>query len=274
VRAALASVLLFGALAALGACGGEGDPIDPVPVLLSGDAGVPLPDAGPDAEPPDPPVKRTVMERNPFGNVAESENLLWDGDFEWSSPFADQYGWLTGSKQSLGYSFDGVKIGAACRSGIKCATVPKNRVLVGIGVGSKGHKLEASFQAKPSTPSCADINAELISESSDGSPDAPLTPVAESPDAGGWCRFGVVAEERPEKTYLFISNETDGEILVDDAVMKTAPKGVAIQVAQRVPTAFAIEELEAVRAELRRRKGPHDPPPNAARRAFEKWRNK
>ena len=62
------------------------DPIDPGP---GGGGG-----GGSPPDPPDPPaVKRTVIERNPFGNVEASQNLLWDGDFEWSSPFTDQYGW-------------------------------------------------------------------------------------------------------------------------------------------------------------------------------------
>ena len=85
----LASVALA---CATTACGEE--PLDPLP------AAPPAPTTSdrptwvpPTASAPVAP-RRTVIERSPYGNVKASQNLLWDGDFEWSSPFADQYGWI------------------------------------------------------------------------------------------------------------------------------------------------------------------------------------
>jgi hypothetical protein len=57
---------------------------------------------------------------------------------------------------------------------------------------------------------------------------------------------------------------------VDDCVLKVAPKG-----AKPEPPS-ADDEMRAhvdrARAGLARRRGPHDPRPNDARRAFEAWR--
>jgi hypothetical protein len=263
-------MILLGGLACSGC--GEGNPGSPVPVPgpVVEDAGPPPPDAGPDASDPKP-VKRTIEQRNPFGNVTEAENLLWDGDFEWSSPFASQYGWLTGSAVSLSYEFGGVLVGAACRSGIKCATLPDNKVLVGVGVASKGRKLDASFWAKVTTGSCAGVEAQIVALFSGGDPDAPLAPDSEEPDASGWCHYGAVVEERLEKPFLYIKNDTGADIVVDDAVLEKAPPTSAIHVLSRAPTPEAAAEIEDLRASLRARRGPQDAPPNAARRAMESW---
>ncbi len=267
----------LGLAALLAGCGGEGDPLAPVELLAAEeDGGTTLPDAGNDAEPPPATPKRSVIQRNPYGNVAETENLLWDGDFEWSSPFSDQYGWLSGTGNALGYDFPGVTVGPACRSGIKCVTLTKGRVLVGIGVAATGSAMQASFWVKPKEPSCEGMSAMLIALFDPQSTDAPLAPVAATPGPDGWCQYGVLADERPGKTYLYIKNLTGDDVLVDDAVMKKASAGSPLEVAPPwVPTVAELAEVDEVRVELRRRTaGPHDPPPNAAHRAFEAWRKK
>ena len=133
-RSGLFAVSLVAALAAVSGCTVDEDATAPVESFKQGEGGGPLgpSDAGPNETDAAPP-KRTVLHRNPFGNVAKTENLLWDGDFEMSSPFSDEYGWLTGPPFS--YAFSGVRIGAECRSGIKCAVLPKKKYLVAIGVG-------------------------------------------------------------------------------------------------------------------------------------------
>jgi hypothetical protein len=213
-----------------------------------------------------------VEQRNPFGNIAETHNLLWDGDFEWASPFSDQYGWLKGLP--LGYAFDGIRIGTTCRSGVKCAALEKSKVLVAIGVGSQGHKLAASLWVKPAEPTCTGITSILmdgILGGPGGDPDVPLSPDAEQPDASGWCRFSAVSDERLAKPYIYIKNNTGGEIVVDDAILKRAPAAMALSVKVVLPAA-TIADLHAVRADLAKLKGPHDPPPNAAARALGTWR--
>jgi hypothetical protein len=261
--------ILFGVAAVVGCSVDES--VRPVPA----EPGPVLPDAGQlDSGPAEDAggVRRTVQQKNPFGNVAETENLFWDGDFEWASPFSDQYGWLKGLP--LAYAFDGIRIGAACRSGIKCAALEKGKVLVAIGVASKGHKLAASFWARPEQAACDGITAILMAGilgGPGGDVDIPLSPDAAEPDDAGWCSYRTVSEERLTKPYLYIKNNTGGEILVDDAVLKRAAPTMPLS-AKIVLSAAAAADLQAIRADLAKLRGPHDPPPNAARRALSTWR--
>lgn len=226
-----------------------------------GEGGAP-PDAG-------PPI-RTVMQRNPYGNVAETENLLWDGDFEWASPFSDQYGWLSGSASSyLGYDFPNVKIGAVCRSGMKCVQMSKNRVIAGIGVASAGGKIQASFWAKVTTGDCTGVSGAIIAYDGEGDPDVTVDPVSEKPDASGWCHYETVVDERKGKPLLYIENESGGTIVVDDAVVKKVATGTPLKAQHGPPRAALVSKLDDARDSMHRLRGPHDPPPNRARRAFE-----
>ncbi|MBM4359336.1 MAG: hypothetical protein FJ096_14635, partial [Deltaproteobacteria bacterium] len=87
---AVAAVAFVGASIGSGGCAEER--LAPAPTGTAGVGGSnsPTSSSGGGGE----PVRRTVTTRNPFGNVAVSDNLLWDGDFEWLSSFADQYAWL------------------------------------------------------------------------------------------------------------------------------------------------------------------------------------
>ncbi len=217
-------------------------------------------------------VKRTILQRNPFGNVADVDNLLWDGDFEWASPFSDQYGWLKGLP--LSYSFDGIVVGPSCRSGVQCASLAKNKALAGLAVAAKGRPLFASLWVKPDTRSCDNIEVQIAALFGGNDPDVDVPATSPTPGDDGWCNFNVVTDERFFKPFLYIRNRTEGVILVDDAVMKAAPNGAkwADPAPAGPPTAEAQAALQAFRVELSKLKGPHDPPPNAARRAVEKWR--
>jgi hypothetical protein len=216
------------------------------------------------------PKKRTVEQRNPFGNVAETENLLWDGDFEWNSPFSDQYGWLSGPPYS--YAFDNIRVGAMCRSGLKCALLKKKNGIIGIGVASKGNKLSASFWAHLTEGTCDLLKADVTSLFDDSEPDAPVLPVSTTPDAGGWCRYESVIEARAKKPYLFIYNTTPNIVIIDDAVLKQAlgTKSLAIQHGPKAPD--HAQALAEARAAIAKHRGPQDPPPNQARKALEQWR--
>jgi hypothetical protein len=242
------------------------------------DAGPPpMMDAGQDAMPPPEmdagPPKRTIEQRNPFGDVAETQNLLWDGDFEWSSPFSDEYGWLPGPP--LDYMpFTGIRIGAACHSGIKCAAVKKKHVITAIGVASTGHKLEASFWAHVKGGPCDAVKGKIIADQSGVEPDAPVAAESMDPDASGWCHYRSVIDARSHKPYLNISNQTSDEIVIDDAVLKQAGAMEALSVPHLPPTWEDAQEIAAVRALLFSRRGPHDAPPNEAKRAYEAWRKR
>jgi hypothetical protein len=223
------------------------------------------PDAG---GPGDAGVRRTIVQRNPFGNVAKTENLLWDGDFEWSSAFTDQYGWI--NYPQVSYGFQGIRVGIECRSGLKCASIDHGRGIIGIGVSSEGYRMSASFWARPlAEASCEDISADLLSITGED-PTAPVPLVPEAAD-DGWCRFEGVADERVTKTYLLIDNGGKGEVLVDDVVLERVMKTQALTVPVEPPTAARSARVAEARAALRARRGPIDPPPNAAKRALERW---
>ena len=252
---------------ALAASCSDDEPVNPLPVTKDDTK---PPDAGPEPQPDAGKIVRTVEQRNPFGNVAEHENLLWDGDFEWSSPFADQYGWINYPQSQTGAGFDGIRVGLECRSGLKCAAVKKKASIIGIAVSSKTVGLHASFWAKPSSGGCDGVSARLISIYV--SDPGVAIPPPDGPDASGWCRFEATTEVQEAKSYFLIENESDGEVLIDDAVLvKAPPTALLPHAAARPPTAAEMATNAEVRAAVRSRRGPHDPPPNAARRAYEAW---
>lgn len=222
---------------------------------------------------PAPVVVRTVEQRNPFGNVAASDNLLWDGDFEWSSPFSDQYGWLSGPPYS--YAFPAATIGAECRSGVKCVTVAKNKSIIGIGVGSGQSALVATVFAKPKTGVCADVEVLLFGLFASGAeaPEVPVPPTTEAPDAAGWCLYRGTAESYPQKAYLYVDNNTGEPLVVDNAVVRAVPKDEAAPPPPPPPAAPPTADRKARRDEAReaalRLRGPYLPPPSAAKRAFQ-----
>ncbi len=279
MRASLLHIALLGAAAAtlLAACSLGEERVSPAPVASASalpDAGPPPSDGGSDdAAPPDAgPKKRTVMQRNPFGNVAKSENQLWDGDFEWSSPFSDQYGWLSGPPYS--YAFDNIVVGAACRSGLKCAKVAKKKVIIGIGVASMGEKLRASFWAHVEVDAggCDKIKSTVSDFFTNTEPDAPITALSPTPDPGGWCEFNTVLPARSNKPYLYIENRTTGEVIIDDAVLERASGSMPLSLQIGPPTAEDAAALALAAEQIGKLRGPHDSPPNAARRALEAWK--
>jgi hypothetical protein len=280
VRTAIALSLACCALAccALAACGAE-EALNPLPVDAGAtDAGT---DAGSGGSAPDAGApKRTVLQRNPFGNVAETENLMLDGDFEWFTPFADQYAWLSGSSLSaIGYTLPDVALGAACRSGLRCASVKKHAVILGLGLASQGTKLEVSVWAKVTAGPCSKVIVTLADWDGLQDPSLPsdlnvaVKPVADQPDADGWCHLGAVVDARAHKPALIISNSTAGVMLVDDVVLRKAPVTKALFVEHGPPSAEAAADLRTAGEALRRLRGPHDAPPNEARRAYDKSRH-
>jgi hypothetical protein len=257
---------------------GDAEQVNPLTAATAKvDAGPPPPeDAGVDAEPPPPAdaglPRRTIEQRNPFGNVAETENLLWDGDFEWSSPFSDQYGWLSGPP--LGYAFPGARIGAECHSGIKCAAVKKKGNLAAVGVAAEGLKLDVSFWSHVKKGGCDGVKATVISLYVNGDPMAPVTADLPLPGADGWCRYHSVIAARKVKPYLLIVNNSGDEIIVDDAVMKVAPPTTGLSVKYHPPTIEDVAAVEQARVELGKLQGPHDSPDPPAKRALESFRGR
>jgi hypothetical protein len=83
-----------------------------------------------------------------------------------------------------------------------------------------------------------------------------------------------VVRERTQRIFLYVKNTSPGDLFVDDAVVKKATPQQALSTKSRLPSAEKVAELDELRRFLRTRRGPHDPPPNPARRAFEAWRHR
>lgn len=262
-------LLAFAAL--LFACNDER--IDPVP---SDGGTVTSPPETPSTElpPNDPPKekKRDVFSRNPFGNVAETENLLWDGDFEWSSPFTDQYGWI---ELPASPTLTDIVVGPMCKSGVKCARVGKNDEVLGIAVSSASSGLAASIwvrflpiEGQPA-PECTEVIAFLVDAG--GLPpnddDEELTPVAAAPDESGWCQLSATTGQRNNKTYLYIENEADVPLLLDDCVLVRSDTMAFVQQPKRSIDSSTRERIETA---VRNVRFPVDGAPNPARDALER----
>lgn len=195
------------------------------------------------------PVRRTVTTRNPLGNVAVSDNLLWDGDFEWLSSFADQYPWLYGkSFQFIGYDLPKQVLGAACKSGVKCIELPKGGIAIGSAVASRKSALEASVHVATESD-CSEITVALLGFDTDD-PDVALEPKGRFE---GWCYYQAVVSERESATWLYIENGSSSAVRVDDAVVRRASQ-LAFSGGPAEPLA---RDFRGLKRELRRRAKPH-----------------
>jgi hypothetical protein len=261
---ASAVALSSGAAALAASCDADGV-LNPLPVAAS-DAGV---DAGHDAGGGGAPtVRRTVEQRNPFGNVAATRNLLWDGDFEWSLPFPEQYGWLTGSPSSINFDPPTIVVGPSCASGLKCASLAHGRVLVSLGVSSKGQAMTASVRVRPATPSCEGVVEAMHFTEAPNEPEVSLVADSVTPDERGYCSFGALVPERQRASYLYVENHAEEDILVDDAVLLPADAELRRLPAGRPASPRLVAAATALRPEIRRVLLPRDAPPDPVREAF------
>lgn len=257
------------------ACGGEGDVLPAAPVEAGTGGAEPQPDpstsSGGGSE-PSPAPQRQVYQRNPFGNVAASGNLLWDGDFEWMPAFASQYGWIQANNQSFfGAGLPKSVLGGACRSGVRCARLEGNNVLLGLAVVSSDNDLSVSFWVRPETEAsdCQAVEAILVSQ--EGS--EPSIPIAAGPMGDdGWCRFATVVPVRGSAQYLYMHNSDVVEsFLVDDAVIVRASEAPPEMLAYQPQAAGPVDPAlsDHVRKVGRTITQPQDPPKSEAQKAFE-----
>jgi hypothetical protein len=235
-----------------------------------------LPDAtAPDATADAAEPKRTVFVRNPFGNLSVADNLLWDGDFEWHSAFASQYGWVDAHSVISTGGFSGVRIGSDCKSGMKCGVLTQNQKVAAIGVSPSDQLVRASIWTKPSTGVCLDARVLLIACDYGIDPDTPVMDADGKPDAEGWCEHVVIAEKRERASCLLVEADfVEGEMIIDDAVVQTAPPGSQPTMAAFVPTPDIAASAETARSILREWLKPGRVPEPEARRAWERWRRR
>jgi hypothetical protein len=215
----LASVSTL-ALAPIG-CGSTETSVNPVPILSSPstDGGV-LQEAGVDQEAG--PVVRKVMMREPFGEL-DPANMLHDGDFEMSGLNGMQYPWL-GTTQEM------IRIGATCRSGLRCVLSNPGEPLVGVFVWPEAPYAEVSFYGAITTASCEEEGVGLLAQIDDSSAEPlQILPTTPSP-VDGWCHFGMTVEvdttQRWWGLWLAARSKAQGSVVFDQASIRgttTAP---------------------------------------------------
>ena len=266
------------AWAGLAACSDE--QVNPVAVEPGEGGATPVPTTPTTEEPPPPPPLRTVIERNPFGNVAVADNLLWDGDFEWASPFSDQYGWW---QLPSSLTLEEVAVGPICRSGLKCARVGRNDEILGVAVGARDEALFASAHVKfepdedSVTPACSEALLAILDIGAfpPSDPDAELvllTPVA---DVTGYCTFMAEVPARANKPFFYIANDSKSSMLVDDAVLVRASSPAAMKTKstagapQALPLRKAADSRVAAAKQAARTLLPSDNGSTPSQRAFE-----
>lgn len=265
MRAQRSTCGLLALFAFFAACG-EGVSGGPVPPVTSDQETPEVPDV-----PPDESVKRVVSQRNPYGNVAVTDNLLWDGDFEFRPSFPEQYGWLIGYGFGVGFGLPPLATGARCRSGIKCAELGPGQHILGIAVGSEGDDLLVSFWAYPDDGTCDGVGAGFISQYGSVEAGERIEPVEPDPFEDGWCRFETVSPARTTAAYLSIENLSVTNVVIDDAVVRPIgnEERRARSLARAKPFSAAEEQrFEALRRSAHAARLPRRAPPSRGEQAL------
>jgi hypothetical protein len=207
VRGGLSALALVALASSIG-CGGTGDPAAPGWAPAS---------ATPQLVPP--PPKRTVEQRNPFGNTSSEANLMADGDFELTGR-QDQMPWL---------AFDGngqktldFETGGRCRSGVRCVSMSKGDEMIGWLASPHDGGIDVSLWAKPKSNVCTDLEVHVLDleTQSDG---ATIAASAPGVDLSGWCHFTGTAPSlanRSAVVYVAVKGGVNTTILVDDVFAK------------------------------------------------------
>jgi hypothetical protein len=212
-----------GGAAGKGGSGAAGTGGAGVPGGASGTGGAGAAGGGAGGQDPGPTI-RTVSTRGIFGNVAASDNMLWDGDFEWSGAFITQYGWASAT---IGWNTSvvpDIEVGATCRSGLKCARVKKGGGIVGVAVSpSTPTTLLRAWAKVPEGTPCSKVRVSLAGcFAYVGATGTPLDPATPDPDEGGWCKL---EGERPTldvSPCVFVVNKSINvkePIFVDDVYL-------------------------------------------------------
>ena len=199
-------------------------------------------DASADAAPSGPPgtgIVRTVEERSPFGNLSVPDNLVLDGDFEFTGRNG-QMPWLVFSNAGQGTL--AFVTGGLCRSGVRCAALPAGGEMIGWMASPKTGGMNVSLWAKPPSGKCNDLRVTItdIEGAADGDT---IDPETATVTPGAWCHYagdaGNFANKQPA-VYLATANaRVQGPIVVDDAVVRALPATL------KKPNVAAVRTLDA-----------------------------
>ncbi len=210
-------------------------------------AEAPSQDAGVPEVPATAEVVRTVEQRSPFGNLSVPDNLVLDGDFEFTGR-SGQMPWVAfGSRGQGTLNF---ATGGLCRSGIRCASLATGSEMIGWMAAPKTGGMNVSLWAKPPSGACADVRVFVTDLEGNADGDG-LRPEAAKAGPDGWCHFEVDSGSfGGAQPVLFVSTanaRVQGPILVDDAVARALPatlkrplalKPIRLEAAERLRVRF------------------------------------
>lgn len=176
---------------------------------------------------------RTVEQRNPYGNTDIKNNLMVDGDFEWTGA-SGQYGWYAianGQQAQLVR-----ETGGLCHSGVACGEMNVGTDLLGQAAAPANEAMQISLWIKPPDGNCSAVNVSVI-ECSALLPRvlASVTPLANTPDASGWCHLEGTQAAMTGQPCLYLKTSED-KVLVDDASLVGVPDTNAKPLAATVPS--------------------------------------
>jgi hypothetical protein len=178
---------------------------------------------------------RTVEQRNPYGHTDIKNNLMVDGDFEFTGA-SGQYGWYAianGQQAELQR-----ETGGLCHSGVACGVMTLGTDFLGQAAAPPNQSIKVSLWIKPPNGDCNAVNASLI-ECSVALPIvlSSLKPVASTPDATGWCHLEGTQSPMQVQPCLYLKTSVD-HVLVDDAslVGVQSPGTGATALAATVPS--------------------------------------
>ena len=175
---------------------------------------------------PPPATTRVVGWRNPFGNTNHPDNLMIDGDFEFTGRSGQMPWVLFGNQGQAALDFD---TGDRCRSGVRCAKLAVNATMVGYLASPKEKNLAIRAWAKPESGRCGDVTMLVVDETSN-QVRGTLVPQEPSADALGWCRFEIVTKSLNQYPYpwgnpALLVQAKKSATLVDDVVALPSPDG-------------------------------------------------
>lgn len=252
---------------ALAGCWGEGGYASPAPswsqdasgaeTSVDASSGTTPPEAATDSA---PQIKRTVLQRDPFGNYREGDNLLIDGDFEWTGGLmSSQTPWWV-SPMLISWSAPDLLVGARCHSGMKCAVLSPSQSVAGAGVGTREPGLQLSAWIHPALPDCSLVSVSVGLCAGIMSAVHPIDSVSSTPDADGWCHFDGVVPAGSSRACVFVSNESDADdarVIVDDFVLR--PASHAGSGLRRLPSPRHLAAVEQLRKGARELFQPRPP---------------
>ena len=216
------------------------------------------------------PAKRTLTTRNPWGGPPG--NLLVDGDFEHSTVHPGnqpQLGWLTLDGTGSSYKDLRFETGGLCRTGLRCAVLERNEMLVGFGVSAPSTAMVASLWAKgPADKTCAELLTAFIVGCWEGTVTGYVKPTTPLPGADGWCHYqGSFSQGRTQRC-LYINSKLVGDrtALLDSAEL--GPDTGTVPTQEQVVVSPELQQsVDAATALIRRRRAPaapeRDEPPGA-----------